>query len=49
MSDPLPSIIITIYMTQQTLVGMYATGNGHNSTTPVYFSEFTYDPVCGVF
>lgn len=32
-----------------TLVGMYATGNGHNSTTPALFSEFTYDPVRGVF
>ncbi|EJD08131.1 uncharacterized protein FOMMEDRAFT_101567 [Fomitiporia mediterranea MF3/22] len=32
-----------------TLVGMYATGNGHNSITPAYFSDFTYDPVQGVF
>ncbi|GJE90826.1 glycoside hydrolase family 43 protein [Phanerochaete sordida] len=32
-----------------TLVGMFATGNGHNSTTPAYFSDFTYDPVPNVF
>ncbi|KAL5521360.1 hypothetical protein ACEPAG_9285 [Sanghuangporus baumii] len=32
-----------------TLVGMYATGNGHNSTTPAYFSDFTYDPVLRVY
>ncbi|EKM55564.1 glycoside hydrolase family 43 protein [Phanerochaete carnosa HHB-10118-sp] len=32
-----------------TLVGMFATGNGHNSTTPAYFSDFTYDPVQNVF
>ncbi|EJD08129.1 uncharacterized protein FOMMEDRAFT_101564 [Fomitiporia mediterranea MF3/22] len=32
-----------------TLVGMYATGNGHNSSTPAFFSDFSYDPVQGVF
>jgi len=32
-----------------TLVGIYATGNGRNSTTPAYFSEFDYVPVEGVF
>ncbi|THG97986.1 hypothetical protein EW145_g7505 [Phellinidium pouzarii] len=31
------------------LVGMYATGNGKNSTTPAFFSDFSYDPVQGVF
>ncbi|KAI5123809.1 hypothetical protein M0805_009104 [Coniferiporia weirii] len=31
------------------LVGMYATGNGKNSTTPAYFSDFIYDPVQGVY
>jgi len=32
-----------------TIVGMYGTGNGHNSTTPAYFSNFIYDPVLGVY
>jgi len=32
-----------------TLVGMFATGNGRNSTTPAYFSDFEYVPVQGVF
>ncbi|KAI0658703.1 glycosyl hydrolase [Cubamyces menziesii] len=31
-----------------TLVGMFATGNGHNSITPAHFSNFTYDPVQNV-
>ncbi|KAI5123811.1 hypothetical protein M0805_009106 [Coniferiporia weirii] len=31
------------------LVGMFATGNGKNSTTPAYFSDFIYDPVQGVY
>jgi hypothetical protein len=33
----------------KTLVGMFATGNGHDATTPAFFSDFTYDPVQGVF
>ncbi|KLO11100.1 hypothetical protein SCHPADRAFT_831656 [Schizopora paradoxa] len=32
-----------------TLVGMFATGNGRNSTTPAYFSDFEYFPVEGVY
>ncbi|KAH8115249.1 hypothetical protein DFH11DRAFT_1726116 [Phellopilus nigrolimitatus] len=32
-----------------TLVGMYATGNGRNSTAPAYFSDFVYEPVQGVY
>lgn len=38
----LPSVL-------KTLVGMFATGNGRNSTAPAYFSDFEYVPVEGVF
>lgn len=40
---------VLIALLFKTLVGMYATGNGHNSSTPAYFSDFTYDPVQDVF
>jgi len=32
-----------------TMVGLYATGNGKNSTSPAYFSNFNYDPVLGIY
>lgn len=48
-SDAFSNSPLITHAISQTLVGVYATGNGHNSTTPAYFSEFTYDPVRGVF
>lgn len=38
-----------MHVALKTLVGMFATGNGRNSTAPAYFSDFEYVPVEGVF